>query len=43
LHYLAHPGLQRAVASYLESERRGVEQEREALASHSPFRQEQDF
>jgi hypothetical protein len=43
LHYLAHPGLQRAVANYLESERRGIEQEREALAAHSPFRQEQDF
>jgi len=43
LHYLAHPGLQRAVADYLESERRGIEQEREALAAHSPFRQEQDF
>jgi hypothetical protein len=43
LHYLAHPGLQRAVANYLDSERRGIEQEKEALAAHSPFRQEQDF
>ena len=43
LHYLAHPGLQRAVANYLEAERAGVEQEQQALAAHSPFRQEQDF
>ncbi|MCA3556045.1 GNAT family N-acetyltransferase [Aestuariivirga sp.] len=43
LHYLAHPGLQRAVASYLDAERAGIEQEQQALAAHSPFRQEQDF
>lgn len=43
LHFLAHPGLQRAVANYLEAERQGVEQERQALAAHSPFRQEQDI
>ena len=43
LHYLAHPGLQRAVANYLEAERQGVDEEQEALAAHSPFRQEQDF
>jgi len=43
LHYLAHPGLSRAVADYLEAEREGVAQEQEALAAHSPFRQEQDF
>ena len=43
LHYLAHPGLQRAVANYLEAERRGVDEEQQALAAHSPFRQEQDF
>lgn len=43
LHFLAHPGLQRAVAQYLEAERQGVEQERQALAAHSPFRQEQDI
>jgi hypothetical protein len=43
LHYLAHPGLQRAVANYLEAERQGVEQEQQALAAHSPFRNEQDF
>ena len=43
LHYLAHPGLQRAVANYLEAERQGVDQEQQALAAHSPFRQEQDI
>lgn len=43
LHYLAHPGLQRAVANYLEAERQGIDQEQQALAAHSPFRQEQDF
>jgi predicted N-acyltransferase len=43
LHYLAHPGLSRAVAQYLEAERAGVDEEQQALAAHSPFRQEQDF
>lgn len=43
LHYLAHPGLQRAVANYLEAERLGVDEEQQALAARSPFRQEQDF
>ncbi|WP_421694929.1 GNAT family N-acetyltransferase [Aestuariivirga sp.] len=43
LHYLAHPGLQRAVADYLAAERQGVEAEQQALAAHTPFRQEQDF
>ncbi|WP_373504473.1 GNAT family N-acetyltransferase [Aestuariivirga sp.] len=43
LHYLAHPGLSRAVADYLASERLGVDEEAQALAAHSPFRQEQDF
>jgi predicted N-acyltransferase len=43
LHYLAHPGLAHAVARYLAAERQGIEQESEALAAHSPFRQEQDF
>ena len=43
LHYLAHPGLSHAVARYLEAEREGVDQESQALAAHSPFRQEQDF
>ncbi len=43
LHYLAHTGLQRAVANYLEAERQGIDQEQQALAAHAPFRQEQDF
>jgi uncharacterized protein len=43
LHYLAHPGLSRAVAQYLEAERAGVDEEQQALAAHSPFRQEVDF
>ncbi len=43
LHYLAHPGLARAVADYLEAERQGVAAEAEALAEHAPFRHEQDF
>ena len=43
LHYLAHPGLARAVAQYLAAEREGVSEEQQALAAHSPFRQEQDF
>jgi predicted N-acyltransferase len=43
LHYLAHPGLARAVAEYLAQEREAVAHDREALVQHSPFRQEQDF
>ena len=43
LHFLSHPGLQRAVANYLDAERRGVDEQQQALAAHSPFRQEQDF
>ena len=43
LHYLAHPGLQRAVADYLQAERAGIDAEQQALAAHSPFRQEQDY
>jgi len=43
LHYLAHSGLQRAVANYLDAERAGVDREQQALPAHSPFRQEQDF
>jgi predicted N-acyltransferase len=43
LHHLAHPGLQKAVANYLEMERRGVDQEQLELAAHAPFRQEQDI
>ena len=43
LHYLAHPGLSRAVAQFLAAERAGVDQDRQALAAHAPFRQEQDI
>jgi predicted N-acyltransferase len=47
MHYIAHPGLRRAIADYLEREREDVEQMTEYLAEHSPFRkgerqQEQD-
>lgn len=42
LHYLAHPGLSRAVADYLEAERLGVDHDQQALAAHSPFRHETD-
>jgi uncharacterized protein len=45
LHYLAHPGLSRAVADYLDQERRAVEEDQGALAEHAPFRNavEEDF
>lgn len=43
LHYLAHPGLARAVERYLEAERQGVSEEQMALAAHSPFRHDSDF
>jgi uncharacterized protein len=39
LHYLAHPGLSRAVAEYLEQERAAVDEQRQLLAEHAPFRQ----
>ncbi|WLR98805.1 GNAT family N-acetyltransferase [Shinella sumterensis] len=37
-HYITHPGLRRAVADYLERERRDVEMMGEYLAEHGPFR-----
>ncbi|MDX3929666.1 MAG: GNAT family N-acetyltransferase [Shinella sp.] len=37
-HFIAHPGLRRAVADYLERERLEVEEAGEYLAEHSPFR-----
>ena len=37
-HFIAHPGLRRAVADYLEHERREVEQMAEILGEHGPFR-----
>lgn len=37
-HYIAHPGLRRAVADYLERERQEVAQIGEYLEGHGPFR-----
>ena len=37
-HYIDHPGLRRAVADYLDRERRDVEQIGEMLRDHGPFR-----
>ncbi len=41
LHYLAHTGLSRAVADYLEHERRAIDQNQQELAEHTPFRHEE--
>ncbi|QFY60008.1 GNAT family N-acetyltransferase [Rhizobium grahamii] len=37
-HYVAHAGLRRAIADYLERERDDVEHMNEILSEHSPFR-----
>lgn len=37
-HHIPHPGLRRAVADYLESEREDVAQFNRILANHTPFR-----
>ena len=37
-HYIAHPGLRRAVADYLENERAAVAEHIEELAEQAPFR-----
>lgn len=37
-HYIAHPGLRRAVADYLERERREVAHMSDYLEEHTPFR-----
>ena len=37
-HYIAHPGLRRAVSDYLEREREAVSEHIEALAEHGPFK-----
>jgi uncharacterized protein len=42
LHYFAHPGLSRAVANYLEDERRMISDNQKTLAEHLPFKNEQD-
>jgi uncharacterized protein len=41
-HHLAHPGLSRAVADYLEHERQAVAENQTELALHAPFKHEQD-
>ena len=41
LHYLAHSGLSRAVADYLEHERRAIDENQQALAEHTPFKHEE--
>ena len=41
-HYIAHPGLRRAVADYLESERRHIAEYGAELASAGPFRKNLD-
>ncbi|TPW33019.1 N-acetyltransferase [Martelella alba] len=37
-HYIAHEGLRRAIAEYLEHEREGVAETNAYLSEHSPFR-----
>ncbi len=39
-HHIAHPGLRRAVADYLQRERREVEEIGHYLEGHAPFRKE---
>ena len=39
-HWIAHPGLRRAVARFLAQERPGIEAEMAALAEDSPFRRD---
>jgi predicted N-acyltransferase len=41
-HWIAHSGLRRAVADFVEHERRQVRAEMEALGEASPFRQDSD-
>ncbi len=41
LHYFAHPGLSRAVADYLQHERRAIDENQQELAEHTPFRHEE--
>ncbi|MEO9336913.1 GNAT family N-acetyltransferase [Mesorhizobium sp. SB112] len=37
-HYISHPGLRRAIADYLQRERRDVEDTKQYLDEHTPFR-----
>ena len=39
-HYIAHKGLRRAIADYLDDERHYVELEQEELSEHAPYRHE---
>lgn len=39
-HYIVHPGLRRAIAEYLERERREVAEVSEYLEDHGPFRRD---
>jgi predicted N-acyltransferase len=41
-HWIAHPGLSRAVGEFLARERPAMEREMAALATLSPFRQADD-
>jgi uncharacterized protein len=41
-HFLAHPGLQKAVKAYLAQERAAVAHDQELLAEHAPFRRKPD-
>jgi predicted N-acyltransferase len=41
-HYIPHPGLRRAVADYLQRERREVAHMSEYLEEHTPFRKDLD-
>ena len=39
-HFIAHPSLKRAVADFLEAERRAVDYEMDVLGGYSPFRRD---
>jgi len=41
-HWIRHPGLRKAVGSFLAEERLGIDQEMAALAEESPFRKGED-
>jgi predicted N-acyltransferase len=41
-HWIAHPGLRRAVAHFLDHERPAIQAEIAALAAETPFKQEED-
>lgn len=40
IHHIVHPGLRRAVADYLEQERRAVDLQNAALKDYTPFRKD---